>query len=117
MNIQLRLGLDVVGTAERAFCSDRTWYGLFRPAADMPSRVREFIAFSEEWHERLREQRPCSADEFGPWADIYASTEWRACGPAERVRSIEGPVFSGGEVTWKELSDAEPDAAAGGGET
>jgi hypothetical protein len=111
VDLQLRLGPDVVGTAEGAFCSDRTWYAIFRPAPDIPPRVREFIAFCEEWHERLRADRPCSADEFEPWADVHASPEWRACGPGERVRPVEGPVFIQGEVTWGGQPDAEPGAA------
>ena len=93
MDLQLRFRTDVVGTAEGAFCSDRTWYAVFRPAPDMPPRVRGYIAFCEEWHERLRAERPCSADEFDPWADIYASPEWRAVSQDGRVRVVEGPVF------------------------
>ncbi len=108
MDLLLRFGLDVVGTAEGAFCSDRTWHAVFRPAPDMPPRVREYVAFCEEWHERLRAGRPNTATEFKPWADIHASPEWRACGPDERVRPVEGPVFVQGEVTWGAQSDAEP---------
>ena len=110
MDLQLRLGPDVVGTAEGAFCSDSTWYGVFRPAPDMPPRVREFIAFCEEWHERLQTDRPCGAAEFDSWADIHALPEWRACGPDGRARLVEGPVFIAGEVTWRGQPDADPGA-------
>ncbi|WP_088253453.1 hypothetical protein [Fimbriiglobus ruber] len=106
----LRFGSDEVGIAAGAFCSERTWHGLFRPTSGMPVRVREYIAFCEEWHDRLHAERPCSADEFKPWADIQASSEWRACGPGGRVRSVEGPVFIQGGVTWGVPPDAEPSA-------
>jgi hypothetical protein len=78
----------------------------------MPPRVREYIAFCEEWHERLLAELPCSADEFDPWADIYASTEWRACGPDDRVRPVKEPVFIQSDVTWGGQPDAELRAAA-----
>lgn len=107
MNLQLQLGPDVVGVAEGAFCSDLTWYAVFRPAPDMPARVREFVAFCKEWHERLRTERPCDASEFDPWIDIYTSPEWRAVSPDGRSRRLNGPVFVEGEVTWREEPDAE----------
>jgi hypothetical protein len=110
VDLQLWLGQNVVGTAEAAFCSDFTWYGVFRPAPDMPPRVREFIAFCDDWHERLRAARPCSAAEFDPWAEIHGSPEWRACSQDGRARPVEGPVFIDGEVTWRGQPDAETGA-------
>lgn len=114
VDLQLRLGPEVVGTAERAFCSDFTWYAVFRPDPGMPPRVREFIAFCEEWHERLRAERPCSAAEFDPWTDIHASPEWRAVSQDGQARVVEGPVFVEGEVTWRGQPDAVPGAPDNG---
>jgi hypothetical protein len=117
VDLVLRLGPDVVGVAKGASCSDRTWYAVFHPAPNMPPRVREYIAFSEGWHDRLRSGNPYSVDEFDPWADIHASLEWRACGPGERVWPVEGPVFIHGEVTWGGGPDAAPVAVSDPGTT
>ncbi|WP_439632145.1 hypothetical protein [Gemmata sp.] len=117
MDLQLHFGTDVVGIAEGAVYSDRTWYAVFRPAPDMPQRVRKYVAFCEEWHERLRAERPHSADEFEAWADVYASPGWRAGSADGRVRVVEGPVFIKGEVTWSGLPDVAQDSARGVGFT
>ena len=106
MNLQLQFGQDVVGIAEDAFCSDLTWYAVFRPAPDMPTRVRDFVAFCEGWHERLHAGQPCSAAEFDPWADIHGSPDWKAVSLDGRMHPVEGPVFVVGEVTWRGQSDA-----------
>jgi hypothetical protein len=111
LDLELRFGPDVVGTAEGAFCSDFTWYAVFRPAPGMPPRVREYIAFCEEWHERLRSGWAHSAAEFDAYSDIHASGLWQAWGPGGRVRPVEGPVFVEGEVTWRVQPDADPGAA------
>lgn len=107
VELQLRFGTAVVGIAEDAFCSDRTWYAVFCPAPDMPPRVRGYITFCEDWHKRMRADRPHGTIEFDAWADVHASTEWQASIPNGQAWRIKGPVFMEGEVTWEVKPDAE----------
>lgn len=112
MNLELYFGPDWVGVIGEAFWSDNTGFGMFRPnAADTPAtrRVREYIAFSEEWHERLRAGQPYSADEFDAYRDIHESELWRTVAPDGTTVRITGPIFVQGEVTWgPPTSDTSP---------
>jgi hypothetical protein len=88
---------------EGAFWSDNTGYGVFRLAdASDPAtrRMREFIAFSEEWHERLRAEQPHDPAEFDAFRDIYESEAWHSIAPDGTTVRVCGPVFVQGEVTW-----------------
>jgi hypothetical protein len=105
MNLQLRHGPLLIGEIEGAFWSDGTGYGVFRPthaAKDDPAlrRVGEYIAFSEDWHARLRAEQPYSTAEWDAFGDIYGSTLWNTIAPDGTISRIEGPVFVQGEVTW-----------------
>ncbi len=102
----LRFGPHVVGEIEGAFWSDNTGYGVFRPAlgnSNDPTlqRLREYIAFSEEWHARLMGEQPHSASEWDEFRDVYDSGLWNTVGPEGVVSHIGGPVFVEGEVTWR----------------
>jgi hypothetical protein len=102
----LRFGTCIVGEIEDAFWSDDTGYGVFRLAAGNNSdptlqRLREYIAFSEEWHARLRAEQPHSASEWDQFRDVYESGLWNTVGPDGAVNRIGGPVFVEGEVTWR----------------
>jgi hypothetical protein len=110
LDLELRFGPALVGTADGAFCSEFTWCAMFRPTPGIPPRVREFIAFGEEWHERLKAGRPHSAAEFDAFRDIHESELWQARGPDGHVPPVEGPVFVEGEVSWRGPPDAEPGA-------
>lgn len=103
MTLRLRYGPHLIGTVEDAVWSDGTGYGVFRPAADggaSPERVRRYVAFSEEWHERLRAGRPHDAAEFTAFADVHESPLWHAVHPDGTRERVGGPVFVAGEVTW-----------------
>lgn len=103
MILELHYGPHRIGTVEGAVWSDGTGYGVFRPSAagDVGlERVRRYIAFSEEWHERLRADRPHDADEFRAFADVHESPLWHAVHPDGTSERVSGPVFVAGEVTW-----------------
>jgi hypothetical protein len=111
VNLELRYGPHLVGVIEGVVWSDNTGYGLFRPAAgDDPAvrRVREYIAFSEEWHDRLRAGRPHHADEFGAHREVYESGLWHTVASDGTAAGVAGPVFVAGEVTWGSARGAEP---------
>ena len=104
MNLELHYGPQLVGVIESPIWSDNTGYGLFRPATRDDSSIRrvwEFIAFSGDWHERLRAGRSRDAAEFNAFCDIHESTLWHTVAPDGSVARISSPVFVQGEVTWE----------------
>ena len=117
MNLELRFGSHVVGVIEGAFWSDGTGYGTFRPPAeptDVPAlrRVREYIAFSEDWHERLKAEAGYSPAEWDAFRDVNGSERWHTVAPDGAVCRISGPVFIRGEVTWGGTSASAPSERA-----
>lgn len=105
-NLMLRFGSHVVGEIVGAFYSDDTGYGVFLPTfceADDPTplRLRQYVAFSEDWHSRLRAEQPHTASEWDAFRDVYESDCWNTVGPDGAVVTIGGPVFIEGEVTWR----------------
>jgi hypothetical protein len=99
VNLELRYGPHLVGVIEGAVWSDDTGYGVFCPTRSpdpATRRVREYIAFSEDWHERLRVDRPHDAREFDAYRDIYDSGLWRTVAPDGGTAKIAGPVFLAG---------------------
>jgi hypothetical protein len=101
----LCFGPHVVGQIEQPFYSDNTGHGLFRPALGNSGdptvrRLCEYIAFSEDWHARLKTEQPYSAAEWDEFRDVYDSGLWKTVTPDGTVCHISGPVFVEGEVTW-----------------
>jgi hypothetical protein len=106
MNLKLQFGAVFVGEIEGAFWSDDTGYGVFHPASDTGDgpvlrRIRDYIAFSEEWHRRLAAEQAPDSTEWNAFRDVYDSPLWHTATPAGVITRIEGPVFIEGEVTWK----------------
>lgn len=104
--LELRYGPDIVGTVQGVFYSDSTWYGVFRLAIDAPQDIRDFVAFSEEWHDRLKAGMPHSAGEFDAYREVYASPLWHVRGPDGIDHPVSMPAFIEGEITWREAQDA-----------
>jgi hypothetical protein len=104
-SLLLRFGAHVVGEIVGAIWLDNTGYGVFLPApekCDDPAlrRIREYFAFSENWHEWLRSDLPYSAAEWDAFQDITDSDQWRIVAADGGVVLIGGPVFVQGEITW-----------------
>jgi hypothetical protein len=114
MDLELRFGSHVVGVIEGAFWSDGTGYGMFRPPGETTDasalrRVREYIAFSEDWHERLGAESGYDRAEWDAFRDVYASELWHTVSPDGTSCRISGPVFIRGEVTWGGDQPPAPD--------
>src|SRR5262245_25895225 len=106
MNLQLRYGSLLVGEIEDAFWSEGTGYGVFRLASGVANdpalrRVREFIAFCEEWHSRLDAEPPPDAAEFDAFRDVWDSGTWNTVSPDGAVCPIGEPVILEDSVTWR----------------
>jgi hypothetical protein len=108
MNLELYYGSSHIGQIEDAFWSDDTGFGVFRPSligeAATIERIRAFIAFSEEWHEKLKTGNPQDASEFDSFSDIHSSDQWHTISPDGSVTHINAPAFIQGEVTWRPSS-------------
>jgi len=106
MDLKLRFSSLLVGEIKDAFCSEDTWYGIFHQAADASpdstlQRLREYIAFSEEWHTRLKAEQPHTAEEWDAFRDVYESPLWHTVADDGTINPICGPVFVAGEITWR----------------
>lgn len=106
MSLLLRYGDVIVGEIIDPFISDETGYGLFHPrpaSSHDPAgrRVREFIAFCEDWHARLKAGADPDDSEFDAYQDVWDSSSWHTVASDGRISRIEGPVFVEGEVTWR----------------
>jgi hypothetical protein len=113
--LRLRYGTIVVGQISGPFCHQNTWFGLFQASTDAPSdtterRLRDYIAFCEEWQARLDSGEDVDASDFDRFGDVLTSGLWRTESPGGTLRAIlEAPVFHDGEVTWTYLP-GEPGA-------
>lgn len=104
MDLELRYGRHLIGIVEGAFWSDNTGFGVFHSTStDEPDihRVREYVAFSEEWHERMRADKPHNPHEFNVYRDVYESESWHTVFPDGSTAQIRQPVFMQGEITWQ----------------
>ena len=121
MLLQLRRGSSVLGSIAHSYFSDRTWYGTFHEGAvsNEPSlfedrevildatshqRLRDFIAFSRDWHVRLAGDGNLDASEFDQFEDVVKSRFWQIIFPGGRRLELDGaPVFFDNEITWRTL--------------
>ena len=114
---ELQYGPVRLGQITDAFCGDpgaETWFGNFSAnpeagSSDLESRVREFIALSQEWHERMDCGEEIDASDFESFEDIVKSSAWVIQGPDESIMKIRCPVFSSGEVSWTPICADESD--------
>ncbi len=106
-NAELWSGGLLVGRVKGVIESDATWHGVLERTVAAgqgaaAARVVEFIAFSEEWNERVRRGEDPDPGEFGRFADLVESTTWRVGGLGAVRRISKAPVFfAGDEVTWR----------------
>jgi hypothetical protein len=104
VQLDLYFGSHLIGTVSDTYYSDFNWYGTFRPADVMPSRIQAFIAFCRDWHARLDAAQSPDAGEFDPWRDIHDSSDWQSVGSGAIVKRIRAPVFwpNTEEICWRE---------------
>jgi hypothetical protein len=79
----LSFGELIVGQIKDPFCSDDTWHGTLEcqlQAGDGPHarRVLDFIAFCEDWNERVERDEPTAGNpaEFDAFSDVVDSGLW-----------------------------------------
>jgi len=108
----LSFGQLIVGQIKDPFCSDDTWHGNFdcqlQPAdGPLAQRVLEFIAFCEDWNERVERDEPSAGDpaEFDRYSDVVDSGLWEVqTETGERHRLESAPLFvRGAELSWRLL--------------
>jgi hypothetical protein len=97
-----------VGRIDDAFVSDGTWHGKLALTkkiqdAQVFERLLEFIAFCENWNERLATGAKANRDDFKAFADIIETQLWETTMEnGRRSRVSDAPnFFSGGEISWK----------------
>jgi hypothetical protein len=111
--MELRYGQIPVGTITGEVLSDDTWYGRFDGAVDPGSspvhqRLHDFIAFSIEWHERLRSDLSAEATEFDRFGEVIFSGVWQTVASDGSVSLIaDAPVSVQDEVTWRTIPPAQ----------
>lgn len=107
--MELRYGQIHIGTITEEFLSDGTWFGRFQEAvvldpSPLHKRLHEYIAFSVEWHERLRSGLSAGATEFDEFGEIISSGDWQTIGLGGSVARLpEAPVFIQEELTWTKI--------------
>jgi hypothetical protein len=113
--LRLLYGSLVVGEIIDPFCDQDTWFGSFRPTVVIPGnlneqRLGEFVAFCEQWHDRLASGEVGDASDFDRFGDVILPGKWRTEDPDGIIRAIhKAPVFCSGEVTWHYLpGQSEP---------
>jgi len=108
--LTLLYGTLKVGDIREAFCSDATWYGVFKPTirphdGDLAQRLLDFIAFCEDWNERVRRSSTGMPDAavFDCFDDITRSGFWATeTQLGQKSRIANAPVFFlGGEISWR----------------
>jgi hypothetical protein len=110
--MELRYGQIPIGTIIDEFLSDGTWFGRFHEAvvpdaSPLHQRLHDYIAFSVEWHERLRSDLPAEATEFDQFGEMISSGAWQTLASDGSVALIaEAPVFVQDEVTWTTIPTA-----------
>ena len=104
--MELRYGQIPVGNITGEFLSDGTCFGRFHEAVDpgaspVHQRLHDYIAFSVEWHERLRSDLPAEATEFDQFGEMISSGLWQTIASNGSVSLIvDAPVFVQDEVSW-----------------
>src|SRR4051794_22037052 len=107
MDLQLYFGPVLVGVVIDVIEHQGTWFGMLAPALaaerdPTERRVREFIAFCEDWNARCAADLDVNASEFDRFSDLFTSGLWRTQAPDGTVSTIGGaPNFlGGGKISW-----------------
>ena len=104
-----------VGVIQGVFESDNTHYGTIEltlgEQTALQARIREFIAFSIEWHGRLErnQESPPAPEEFDRFNDLISAGQWRVRRSDGTEHKVwQAPVFlADGEITWSPNAESE----------
>src|SRR5258708_31145717 len=99
VNLQLWYGRILVADLLNVIVHQGTWFGLYRllitrKQGKQETRLCDFVAFCEKWHQRLKKGKDPDAAEFDQFKDVIYSGLWRVPFPDGNEMTIpEGPTF------------------------
>jgi hypothetical protein len=115
LDLTLFCGQVLVGDLLNVIVHQGTWFALeFRQAVRKEvgrreRRICEYIAFSNEWHERLRKQEDPDPSEYDRFGKLAKSGSWSIRSKDGEEIPIDSPGFIGKEVSWRvPACDREP---------
>ena len=106
LNLQLWYGDVFVADLLNVIAHQGTWLATYRLAiapvqGSQQRRLCDYVAFCEEWHQRLSRGEDHDAAEFDRFADIIWSGMWRVpCPDGTELAMAGGPIFVQGEASW-----------------
>ena len=109
---ELWYGEILVGCLHDVFVHQNTWFAcvevVIGDAVGQTEReLVEFVAFCEDWNERIKGDDPPDAGEFYRYAGLIGGGWWVELRESGRVVVDEAPVFfGGGEVSWRQAGVA-----------
>lgn len=107
LDLQLFCGPVLVGDLLNVIVHQGTWFALtFRQAIDrcagkQERRICEYIAFSNEWHDRLRKQGNADPSEYDHFGDLMQAGLWHIRSKSGVEVPVEIPGFIEDEVSWR----------------
>ena len=113
LNLRLWFGDVLVAELTNVMPHQGTWFALYRQVVDPDQgpearRLCEYIAFCEEWHQRLKHGENPNAAEFDRFADVIYSGSWRVpCPDGTELTMTHGPGFVDGAAMWNH-PESEP---------
>jgi hypothetical protein len=106
VNLQIWFGSILVADLLNVIVHQGTWFALYRQIVTpeqgkQERRLCDYIAFCEEWHQRLKRGKDPDAAEFDRFEDVLKSGLWHVpCPDGSELTMTEGPLFVEGEASW-----------------
>lgn len=108
LDLQLLCSKEFVGDLLDVFVHQGTWFARkFCPARHESvdkhvRRIREYIAFSNDWHDRLSKGNDPDPSEYEErFKDLMESGLWRIRSKDGEEITVEIPGFIGEEISWR----------------
>jgi hypothetical protein len=121
LKLTLFCGPVLVGDLLNVIVHQGTWFALeFRQlvrkeAGKLERRICEYIAFSNEWHDRLIKDEDPDPTEYDRFGQLTKSGSWRIRSKGGEEIPVESAGFIGKEVSWRVPAcdrEASPEVAA-----
>ena len=113
LSAQLWYGDLLVAELSNVIVHQGTWFGDYRQVVtrgqgNQATRLCDYIAFDEKWHQRLKQGKNPDPKQFDHFKDVLYSGLWRVRFPdGGELALAEGPGFVAGEACWNH-PDNEP---------
>lgn len=111
LNLQLWFGDILVADLLDVTTHQGTWFAVYHQIlvpeqGPQQRRLCDFIAFCEEWHQRLKRGQNPDARQFDPYTDVIKTSTWRVSCPDGTELTMSGaPLFVEGEASWNHPVD------------